>query len=150
MILIVGRDIALVISAFLIRYRSLPEPKTFARYWDPRLPSAQVKPTQISKYNTFLQIVLVAGCTLIASLNDNWTNWWNSRQGLWNDSNTSIVAMTEQRDWGDAVKKGWHSFMVVVSATTIWSGASYLFGGGSIYLSQKANLAKERMSKLRK
>ena len=68
-VLILGRDVALSISAFYFRYISLPEPvsgetlltsypgilnlclpqKTFKRYWDFSIPSAEVKPTQISK-----------------------------------------------------------------------------------------------------
>lgn len=41
--------------------------KTFTRYWDFSIPSASVHPTQISKYNTFLQLVLV-GVTTVAPL----------------------------------------------------------------------------------
>lgn len=140
-LLIVGRDVALVISAFLIRYRSLSEPKTFARYWDPRLPSAKVEPTQVSKYNTFLQIILVAGCTLIASMNDSWKQWWNEKQGLWAHDGSLAASQTQQRsgDWGDMAKKAWHAFMVLVSVTTIWSGSSYLFGSGAVkVISQRA------------
>ncbi|GAA5982270.1 hypothetical protein JCM10908_004809 [Rhodotorula pacifica] len=66
-IIILGRDVALSISAFYFRYASLPPPKTFTRYWDFSIPSASVHPTQISKYNTFLQLVLV-GVTTVAPL----------------------------------------------------------------------------------
>ncbi|KAL7008022.1 hypothetical protein EMMF5_002204 [Cystobasidiomycetes sp. EMM_F5] len=66
-ILIIGRDVALSISAFYFRYISLPKPKTFKRYWDFSIPSAEVKPTQISKYNTFLQLVLM-GVTTVSPL----------------------------------------------------------------------------------
>lgn len=98
-IIILGRDVALSISAFYFRYASLPPPvrpvfsfriscwlntrettrraylrslpahrqKTFKRYWDFSIPSASVHPTQISKYNTFLQLVLV-GITTVAPL----------------------------------------------------------------------------------
>lgn len=66
-VLILGRDVALSISAFYFRYISLPEPKTFKRYWDFSIPSAEVKPTQISKYNTFLQLVLM-GVTTVSPL----------------------------------------------------------------------------------
>ncbi|UZJ53845.1 hypothetical protein CBS101457_003165 [Exobasidium rhododendri] len=156
-LLIVGRDVALIISAFLIRYRSLPEPKTFSRYWDPRLPSAKVEPTQVSKYNTFLQLLLVAGCTLIASFNDNWRQWWNTRQGLWNDRkegdelNRMVTEGQGKSDWGDWTKKSWHAFMVVVSITTIWSGSSYLFGSKAVrYLGQRAKSTQEKVVKLRK
>ncbi len=37
------------------------------RYWDFSLPSAEVRPTAISKYNTFLQLGLV-GLTTAAPL----------------------------------------------------------------------------------
>ncbi|OBZ82980.1 Cardiolipin synthase (CMP-forming) [Choanephora cucurbitarum] len=57
--IILGRDAGLILSAFYYRYISLPEPKTIARYFDGSIPSAEVKPTQISKINTALQIVLM-------------------------------------------------------------------------------------------
>lgn len=41
--------------------------KTFSRYWDFSIPSAEVKPTALSKYNTALQLVLV-GSTTVAPL----------------------------------------------------------------------------------
>lgn len=41
--------------------------KTFKRYWDFSIPSAEVKPTELSKYNTALQLVLV-GSTTVAPL----------------------------------------------------------------------------------
>ena len=55
-VLILGRDVMLGISALYYRYVSLPPPKTFLRFWDFSLPSAEVRPTVISKYNTFLQM----------------------------------------------------------------------------------------------
>lgn len=63
-VLIIGRDAMLGVSAFYFRYQSLPEPKTFKRFWDFSLPSAEVKPTQLSKYNTFLQLSLVGLTTI--------------------------------------------------------------------------------------
>ncbi|KAK4053388.1 hypothetical protein OIV83_001552 [Microbotryomycetes sp. JL201] len=63
-VLIIGRDVALALSAFYFRYASLPPPKTFMRYWDFSIPSAEVKPTQISKYNTALQLLLVGATTV--------------------------------------------------------------------------------------
>ncbi|KAJ1306733.1 hypothetical protein OPQ81_007721 [Rhizoctonia solani] len=65
--IILGRDVLLSISAFYYRYISLPPPKTFERYWDFSIPSAEVRPTQISKYNTFLQLTLM-GVTTIAPI----------------------------------------------------------------------------------
>nr|KIR84725.1 cardiolipin synthase [Cryptococcus tetragattii IND107] len=66
-ILIVGRDVALSISAFYFRYISLPKPRTLQRYFDFSIPSAQVTPTKISKINTLLQLILM-GVTTISPL----------------------------------------------------------------------------------
>ncbi|KAM0334079.1 hypothetical protein ACHAQA_001099 [Verticillium albo-atrum] len=57
--IILGRDVGLGLSAIYYRWISLPPPKTFSRYWDFSLPSAEVHPTTISKYNTFLQLALI-------------------------------------------------------------------------------------------
>ncbi|KAM0511959.1 hypothetical protein ACHAPE_009315 [Trichoderma viride] len=65
--IILGRDVGLAISAIYWRWVSLPPPKTFSRYWDFSLPSAEVRPTTISKYNTFLQLALV-GLTTAAPI----------------------------------------------------------------------------------
>ncbi|KAI9746601.1 MAG: hypothetical protein M1818_000314 [Claussenomyces sp. TS43310] len=61
--IILGRDVALALTAIYIRYISLPPPKTFSRYWDFSLPSAEVHPTTISKYNTALQLALIGMTT---------------------------------------------------------------------------------------
>lgn len=57
--LILSRDALLGLFAFYYRYISLPAPKTLARYWDFSLPSAEVRPTGVSKVNTALQLALV-------------------------------------------------------------------------------------------
>ncbi|KAF8427383.1 CDP-alcohol phosphatidyltransferase-domain-containing protein [Tirmania nivea] len=61
--IILGRDVGLAISAIWYRYISLPPPKTFMRYWNFSLPSAEVKPTTISKVNTLLQLGLITAST---------------------------------------------------------------------------------------
>ncbi|KAI2471706.1 hypothetical protein F4781DRAFT_386380 [Annulohypoxylon bovei var. microspora] len=63
-VIILGRDVGLAIAAIYYRWISLPPPKTFTRYWDFSLPSAEVRPTTISKYNTFLQLGLM-GATMV-------------------------------------------------------------------------------------
>lgn len=63
--IILGRDVALAITAIYYRWISLPPPKTFSRYWDFSLPSAEVRPTTISKYNTALQIALIGATTAL-------------------------------------------------------------------------------------
>ncbi|KAI0820774.1 CDP-alcohol phosphatidyltransferase-domain-containing protein [Trametes gibbosa] len=62
--IILGRDVLLSLAAFYIRYTSLPQPKTFARYWDFSIPSAEVRPTGISKVNTALQLLLMGTATV--------------------------------------------------------------------------------------
>ncbi|KAI2642775.1 hypothetical protein GGS21DRAFT_192137 [Xylaria nigripes] len=64
-VIILGRDVGLGIAAIYYRWISLPPPKTFTRYWDFSLPSAEVRPTTISKYNTFLQLGLM-GAMMVA------------------------------------------------------------------------------------
>eukprot|EP00656_Telonema_subtile_P016862 TRINITY_DN1893_c0_g1_i1.p2 TRINITY_DN1893_c0_g1~~TRINITY_DN1893_c0_g1_i1.p2 ORF type:complete len:241 (+),score=41.01 TRINITY_DN1893_c0_g1_i1:124-846(+) len=53
---IIGRDVALMTGGFYLRYTSLPAPKTWARYWDGRIVSAEVTPTDISKVHTVLAL----------------------------------------------------------------------------------------------
>ncbi|KAH8548830.1 CDP-alcohol phosphatidyltransferase [Umbelopsis sp. PMI_123] len=57
--IILARDGGLILSSFYYRYISLPPPKTFVRYWDFSIPSAEVRPTTISKINTALQLLLM-------------------------------------------------------------------------------------------
>ncbi|KAL2724709.1 putative cardiolipin synthase (CMP-forming) [Vespula maculifrons] len=59
--LVVARDIALVVAASYIRYRSLPAPKTLARYFDPTHATVQLAPTIASKLNTAVQLSFAAG-----------------------------------------------------------------------------------------
>jgi cardiolipin synthase len=60
-VIILGRDVGLAIAAVYYRWISLPPPKTMSRYWDFSLPSAEVRPTTISKWNTALQLGLMGG-----------------------------------------------------------------------------------------
>lgn len=109
--IILGRDVGLAISAIYYRWISLPPPKTFARYWDFSLPSAEVRPTTISKYNTFLQLALV-GITTAAPL-------------LSTDLSSALTVM-----------------QYVVAATTIWSGASYIYTKDAVKILNKQNSKK--------
>ncbi|KAM0340352.1 hypothetical protein ACHAPU_010565 [Fusarium lateritium] len=104
--IILGRDVGLAISAIYYRWISLPPPKTFARYWDFSLPSAEVRPTTISKYNTFLQLALV-GVTTAAPI-------------LTYDLTSALTIM-----------------QYVVSGTTIWSGASYIYTKDAVKILNK-------------
>ena len=103
-VLILGRDILLGLSALYYRYISLPPPRTFARYWDFSLPSAEVRPTSISKVNTFLQLGLI-GATM------------------------SGLAMG---GLGDTAQTALNISWWVVGATTVWSGGSYIWGRDAV------------------
>lgn len=119
-IIILGRDVGLAISACYYRYISLPPPKTFARYWDFSLPSAEVRPTEISKINTLLQLLLIGNAMLLPVLPAAVVEPWN------------LVGVFE----------GWQ---FLVAGTTIWSGLSYVFTNDAVkILSQEDAKRKER------
>jgi cardiolipin synthase (CMP-forming) len=100
-VVIFGRDVALAISAIYFRWISLPPPKTMRRYWDFSLPSAEVRPTEISKINTLLQLLLVGDAMVLPVLPGMFVENWN------------LVGVLE----------GWE---VLVAGTTVWSGLSYI------------------------
>jgi len=107
--LILGRDASLAIAAIYYRYASLPAPKTFMRYWDFSLPSAEVHPTTVSKYNTFLQLILI-GSTLALPV----VTVGGQYAGLLQMSDTTLhLGMTY--------------FQWLVAGTTAWSGLSYAY-----------------------
>lgn len=58
-ILIISRDVILVTWSGVIRYQSISPPKSLAKYFDLTMPTAEIKPTLISKGNTFLQLTLI-------------------------------------------------------------------------------------------
>ncbi|XP_037946802.1 probable cardiolipin synthase (CMP-forming) [Teleopsis dalmanni] len=53
---ILFRDVFLLAAGFVIRYISLPPPKTLSRYFDATHVTAQLEPTFISKVNTVVQL----------------------------------------------------------------------------------------------
>ncbi|XP_049543195.1 probable cardiolipin synthase (CMP-forming) [Anopheles darlingi] len=58
--MIVFRDVFLISAGFVIRYVSLPKPRTLSRYFDVTHATAQLAPTFISKLNTAVQLIAVA------------------------------------------------------------------------------------------
>lgn len=108
--LILGRDASLAVAAIYYRYASLPAPKTFLRYWDFSLPSAEVHPTTVSKYNTFLQLILI-GSTLALPVVAA-----GGAQHI-----EALHLSTEQ------LHTAMQYFQYVVAATTAWSGLSYAY-----------------------
>ena len=97
---------SLGIAAIYYRYASLPPPKTFVRYWDFSIPSAEVHPTDISKWNTFLQLGLIGSTLVLPLLTD---------AVLPGSIGSSDVHTTV------------HGLQFLVAGTTLWSGASYLW-----------------------
>lgn len=105
--IIFGRDVFLVVLAFYMRYGSLPPPRTLRRYFDPRLPSVHVTPTRLSKFNTFLQLVLVGSLTLLMCLPEEWRSHPHTQR--------TIKAL----EW-------------VVAGTTLWTGIDYAISRRSV------------------
>jgi cardiolipin synthase len=103
---IFGRDMSLGFSAIYYRYASLPAPKTIMRYWDFSIPSAEVHPTTVSKWNTFLQLGLIGSMVTLPVLTDA------VLPGSWTASDMESIVQ---------------GFQYVVAGTTLWSGASYLW-----------------------
>lgn len=131
--IVLGRDVALVISAFVIRYRTLEEPKTLARYFNPKLPSATVTPTQISKYNTCLQLLLLGMLTLYPILFPSQP----SPSLSFGQPSTAVKPDGEAkepllgRESKEVIDKAITGLMWVTAATTVWSGIGYLGGAGT-------------------
>lgn len=122
--LLLGRDASFALAAIYYRYASLPAPKTFARYWDFSLPSAQVHPTAVSKANTFLQLVLVGAALalpLVLPSSDSETTAAAEPSG--EDAPLPLLAglATERQ-----VRAGIATLQAVVAATTVASGLSYV------------------------
>lgn len=110
--LILGRDASLAIAAIYYRYASLPAPKTLLRYWDFSLPSAEVHPTTVSKYNTFLQLVLLGSALALPVVTAD-----SHHLPLMHDLGLGGVDLQVAKRY----------FEYLVAATTVWSGLSYAF-----------------------
>jgi len=82
------------------------------RYWDFSLPSAEVHPTTVSKYNTFLQLILI-GSTLALPVVTHGGAYAGLLQNIHLDDAT--------------LHQGISYFQWLVAGTTAWSGLSYAF-----------------------
>ncbi|KAF9892211.1 hypothetical protein FE257_001987 [Aspergillus nanangensis] len=116
-VIILGRDVGLALSAIYYRWISLPPPKTMARYWDFSLPSAEVKPTTVSKVNTALQLLLVGSAIALPVVPEMILDTYNLRE-----------AMT--------------AFQYLVAATTVWSGLSYVFTKDAVKILSKEEVQR--------
>lgn len=108
-VLILGRDVLLGISAIYYRYISLPPPKTFLRYWDFSIPSAEVHPTTISKYNTGFQMFYIGAAV--------------AKPVLLSVVDPSYIELLEHCFTG---------FGYFVGTTTVLSGLSYVFSKDAV------------------
>lgn len=99
-------------AAIYYRYASLPAPKTLLRYWDFSLPSAEVHPTTVSKYNTFLQLILI-GSTLALPV---------ITAGHYETGVLQSLGLNT-----DQLHSAMRYFQCLVAATTAWSGLSYAY-----------------------
>ena len=107
--LILGRDATLAIAAIYYRYASLPAPKTILRYWDFSLPSAEVHPTTVSKYNTFLQLILIGSSLALPVVTAG-----GQYAGIMPLSDAALHQIMQYYQW-------------LVAGTTVWSGLSYAY-----------------------
>jgi cardiolipin synthase len=127
--LILGRDVALSLSAFYFRFISLPPPvsattinyltrsdgqRTLSRYFNPSIPSAEVKPTQISKVSLHFRSQVV---TLTVPIN---TALQLVLMGV-----TTVSPLVTYPIGGPLEALQW-----IVAGTTIWSGLSYVGKAG--------------------
>jgi cardiolipin synthase len=129
--IILGRDIGLGIAAIYYRWISLPPPKTFSRYWDFSLPSAEVHPTTISKYNTALQLALIGATTAMPLLTV--------------DASTAMTAM-QYVFQAVYLRHAANCFgRYLVATTTIWSGASYIYTKDAVKILSKESEKKDKL-----
>jgi len=57
--MVICRDLFLITAGFVIRFVSLPPPKTLSRYFDATHVTAKLEPTLISKVNTAVQLLAI-------------------------------------------------------------------------------------------
>ncbi|KAH8733154.1 CDP-alcohol phosphatidyltransferase-domain-containing protein [Phaeosphaeriaceae sp. PMI808] len=125
-LLILGRDASLAVSALYYRYASLPAPKTMARYWDFSLPSAEVHPTTISKFNTFLQLSLLG--TLLC------TNLLHDPEATGSVAGGVLMQIQELLGGEDGVRMLVQGMSAVVASTTIYSGLEYTWSKKAVVI----------------
>lgn len=121
--LILSRDVLLGLSGVIIRFTSLKKVYGGVKwnsYWNlTKYPTVEVKPTKISKWNTFLQMVYL-GCGSLLLILDQTRN---NQQNEYGSSNSLILSIYEQKDTFETWFK-WLGYTVGV--TTVLSGVSYV------------------------
>ncbi|CAI4057980.1 hypothetical protein N7582_000981 [Saccharomyces uvarum] len=122
--IILGRDFLLAISALFVRYSTLklkyPGPVKWNSYWDfIRFPSAEVEPSQLSKWNTFFQMIYLGSGVLLLLY---------EKQA--NDEETDETF--EKRK--ELFQKIFNYLGYITATTTIMSGASYALKRNAVKL----------------
>lgn len=119
--LILGRDVLLTLGSAVIRFTSMKKVYgnvNWKSYWNiSKFPSVEVKPTMISKWNTFLQM-LYLGCGGVLL----WLGEDDKSQG--ESENKVIQTIRDQREM---ITIGFTWLGYIVGTTTVLSGASYIF-----------------------
>lgn len=123
--LILGRDVLLGISALYFRYASMRQKYStisWSSYWDFfHYPSAEVKPTQISKYNTFFQMIYLGfGVIMLIFNNEESKKEDEEKTGPFNKLSQYF---------------SWMGYFV--AATTVLSGGSYVFSKDAVKFLKK-------------
>ncbi|SCV99823.1 LAFE_0B03290g1_1 [Lachancea fermentati] len=120
--LIIGRDFLLALSAVYFRFTSMKHAYgrvTWSTFWDFfHYPSAEVRPTRISKWNTFLQMVYLG----------------------WGFGFLLIKSTGEEQDEKESQSPFHESFRwmgYLVGATTVLSGFSYVFSKNAVRFLRK-------------
>ena len=119
---IIGRDFGLAVTAFILRYTSLKKVYkgvTWNSYWNFfKYPSAKVKPSQISKWNTFLQMIYL-GLGVVVLIKDDKTDIEAEENDEEDKDNNVLLASFK-----------WLGF--IVGGTTVLSGASYALSRNAV------------------
>lgn len=124
-VLILGRDVLLGLSALYFRYASMRQKYptiSWSSYWDFfHYPSAEVKPTQISKYNTFFQMIYLGfGVSLLILGNEESKKEEENKTGAFDKFSQYFT---------------WMGYFV--AATTVLSGGSYVFSRDAVKFLKK-------------
>ena len=118
--LILGRDMLLGVSALFVRYTSMKRKYdgiTWNSFWDFfHFPSAEFKPTKISKYNTFFQMIYLGCGVLLLMLRE--LKERNEQE--------------EHEEIYETLSQGFAWLGYLVGTTTCLSGASYVFSKNAV------------------
>lgn len=119
--LIIGRDILLAVFSGYYRYSSMLHcysRVTWKSYWNfISYPSAEVKPTMISKCNTMLQMIYLGWAIVLMTMNS----------GKYSEKNK--IEKDSSRSWWDVA---FRNLGYLVGATTVASGGSYIVNKNTV------------------